>query len=580
MAKRNKSILITGLLFILLSSTLTAQVLYVDDATGNDLSTGTSLASAWKTIQHAMDNASAGNIVSIRGGTYHEQLTLNISGTIGNNITFTNYKGENVYIDGNNGAVTLLHIGGKNNIVIEGFIFQNTQGNNSAGVVIDGISSNITFRKNKIRNIKWTASAATIPSSSDNCNPFVVYGNNANIAISNISIDSNEISNNITGFSESMTLDGNIDGFSITNNLVHDNTNIGILCAGNYNVSSNPTTDHTRNGVVQNNSTYNCLSPYATSGGIYIDGGLNIIVERNKTYGNGYGIEVGCEQLGSTNNITVRDNIIFDNKVAGLAIGGYNYPTTGQVLNCIIENNTLYNNDNTLSGSGEILISKVGNSVFYSNIIFTNAQNIALSSSYSGMQGNTFNYNAYYIPSGVTTNLSYSFKNANYLGLSNFQTSTAQEAAGIFTNPNFINPLVNNPATIDFSLSAGSLCIDAGIPSHTNVSNEADYFHNNRVVNSIIDIGAVEFGSVSTSIKPDLKEQFFTLFPNPLIDQLSITNEKKLQIMQITVLNQMGEIVITSNTNQPILLEALLIGFYVVTINTEKGIYSYKIMKQ
>lgn len=573
----------TTILFLLLIfETVSAQNLYVDGTNGSNSNAGTSTATAWKTIQYAMTHATAGSTVYIRSGTYKETLTLNVSGAAGNPITFTNYNGELVYIDGNNLAVTLLYISGKSNIAIIGLNFQNTLGNNSAGIIIEGSSSNITFRKNTITNIRWTASPTTIPNSNKNSNPFVVYGNNASQAITNLIIDSNEVYNNITGFSESMTLDGNVDGFSIAHNKVHDNTNIGILCAGNYKVSSTPATDHARNGVVQSNTTYNCTSSYATSGGIYIDGGQNIIVERNKSYGNGYGIEIGCEEPGITSFITVRDNILFDNQLAGIAIGGYNYPTTGEVLDCVIENNSFYKNDNTFSGSGEVMISKAGNCIFRNNIFYTNGQNIAVSSSYNGLQGNTFNYNDYYVPTGNTTDLVFAFNANEYNGLSNFRSSTSQEAAGIFSDPLFVNTVISNPATEDFSLQATSLCINAGDPAHVIVSSEADYKNYMRIVNTVIDMGALEFGSVTGIGAAVVPFYSVVAFPNPVSDILTIKFEQNMVVQDLMIYNNLGAELFHSSypdTNIVIDMNVFPKGIYFVMITSDKGDCIQKIIK-
>jgi hypothetical protein len=569
------------LLFFLFFQTLSAQNLYVDNAIGSNSNSGTSLASPWKTIQHAMDNASAGNVVYIRTGVYYEALELNVSGLPGTPITFKNYNGETVAIDGNNTAVTLLYIVNKSNITIEGLVFQNTLGNNSAGVLIKGKSKNIIFRKNKIQHIDWTASVLTTPGSNDNSNPFLVYGTNATAAASNIIVDSNEVFNNITGFSESLTMDGNVDGFTISNNLVHDNVNIGILCAGNYKVSSDPATDHARNGLVKNNTVYTCVSNYATSAGIYVDGGKNIIVEKNKTYGNGYGIEIGCEELGTTENITVRDNVVFDNAIAGLAIGGYNYPATGQVLNCLIENNSLYKNDVALSGSGEFTITKTSGCTFRNNILYTNGQNTAVSSAYGSLQGNVFNYNAYYVPSGTNTDLTFTFNNSTYTGLSDFQSSTSQESNGIFTDPLFVNTNVASPVNVDLSLQAGSLCIDAGKPGHAIVANETDYYNFNRVANSQIDIGATEYGSIISGIESIAPTILFTLFPNPVFDILSIRTDQKSAISSVSIINFVGEeIYVTNNVNETISFTLFPKGFYLVKIITENGCFAQKILKQ
>src|SRR5467141_574996 len=56
--------------------------------TGNDVNNGTSLSTPWRTIQKAMNSATPGSTVNILAGTYNERLTLGVSGTAGNYITF------------------------------------------------------------------------------------------------------------------------------------------------------------------------------------------------------------------------------------------------------------------------------------------------------------------------------------------------------------------------------------------------------------------------------------------------------------------------------------------------------------
>ncbi len=60
---------------------------YVDSISGSDGNSGLQ-SSPWRTIQKAMNSATAGSTVNIKGGTYHERLALNVSGTAGNYITF------------------------------------------------------------------------------------------------------------------------------------------------------------------------------------------------------------------------------------------------------------------------------------------------------------------------------------------------------------------------------------------------------------------------------------------------------------------------------------------------------------
>jgi len=47
--------------------------------TGNDANSGTNSSAPWRTIQKAMNSATAGSTVNIMAGTYHERLTLGVS---------------------------------------------------------------------------------------------------------------------------------------------------------------------------------------------------------------------------------------------------------------------------------------------------------------------------------------------------------------------------------------------------------------------------------------------------------------------------------------------------------------------
>ena len=67
---------------------------------GDDGHPGT-LAEPFATIQHAANVAAAGDTVHIRGGSYHEVVTISgLDGTAANPVTFTNYGDEEVVIKG------------------------------------------------------------------------------------------------------------------------------------------------------------------------------------------------------------------------------------------------------------------------------------------------------------------------------------------------------------------------------------------------------------------------------------------------------------------------------------------------
>ena len=67
---------------------------------GNDSNSGSFIA-PFRTIQHAINNAQAGDVISIRGGTYRERLKIEeLNGHKDAPITFVNYQNEEVILTG------------------------------------------------------------------------------------------------------------------------------------------------------------------------------------------------------------------------------------------------------------------------------------------------------------------------------------------------------------------------------------------------------------------------------------------------------------------------------------------------
>ena len=67
---------------------------------GSNSNAGTSLAAPFETLEHAINQLTAGDILYIREGTYRETITIDEDGSSGNLITIQNYPGEIVTIDG------------------------------------------------------------------------------------------------------------------------------------------------------------------------------------------------------------------------------------------------------------------------------------------------------------------------------------------------------------------------------------------------------------------------------------------------------------------------------------------------
>lgn len=489
---------ILSIIFAVIVFTANAQQsFYVDGTNGNDANNGTSLATAWKTIQQSFNSATPGSVVYIKGGTYKSQLSVNVSGTTDHPIEFRNYQNDSVYIDGTGlTANPMIDIEDDSNLIFRNLVIQNLVINNAVGIQIvcnaGGKVKNIVFKNLIIRNISWTSNPATKPSSSKNSQPFIAYGEGITAAnvMSNIIVDSCQLYNNISGFSESLSFGGYIDGVTVTNNKVHDNTNIGIDFTGNYTDENPvPALDQVRNVICRGNLCYNNVSNYATSGGIYVDGARDILIERNISYHNGYGIELGCEENGSASNITVRDNLFYDNQEAGMAIGGYTTSTTGQVLNCTITNNTFVANNYANDGSGEIDMTKASNCTFKNNIFYTNAQNLLVTiENIAPQAGNVFDYNCWYTPNNDSTDINVNWKNTSYSTFQQYKSGSGFDAHSFFKNPLLVNASIASP---DFHLQNTSPCINAGDPAYVVAIGETDVAGDFRRVGNI-DIGAYE----------------------------------------------------------------------------------------
>jgi hypothetical protein len=539
-----KLLIISVILFI--SIHVSAQTkYYVDQVNGNDSYDGTSLTKAWRTIQKACNVATTNSIVQIKAGTYNENIIVNVSGTLGNPITFKNYMNDIVLIDGSGTTgKTMLSISNKDYLNFENLTIQNKTANNAQGILVESSgansATNLSFKNITIKNINWNNDALAIPNANNNAQGFIAYGSIGGIR--NLTIDSCQVYNNILGFSEAISLDGNIDNFIIKNCNVYNNTNIGICLIGNYQTSSVPETDHAKHGLVTNNICHDNLSLYATSAGIYVDGGWNIIIERNTSYHNGNGIEIGCEENGTTDSIIVKNNIVYNNQITGMYVGGYTTATTGQVLNSTIRNNTFFQNNYKQDGTGEMAISKATNCTFENNIFYTNDQNILMSVDNISPQSNiAINYNCWYTRSATSNNITVNWKSSTYNTFGAYKAGTSQDSQSLFANPNLNNATLAN---IDLSLSSTSPCINSGNPSTKITDGEKDYTNNVRITSNTIDIGAYEF-SVTTSIQTNnpTKNDLFIIYPNPITSKTNLFVHMNVELSNFYIYNSMGQMI-------------------------------------
>ncbi len=322
---------------------------------GSDANSGTE-ALPFKTIQKGCDAASAGSTIYVKAGVYIERVTIAKSGNASDGyVTLQNFGTDSVAIDGTgltapDGFSAMLTIQDQSYVRAQGLEIRNysTTTKNLAilGIFVTGGGDKIEIRNCHVHNIANTTPIKTGGLGRDALG-IGVYGTNGKVALTNLIFDSVEVDHCTLGSSESFTLNGNVDGFSATNCTVHDNDNIGIVGIGWEKTAK--INDQARNGVIRGNVVFNINSKGnpaygndSSAGGIYVDGGRDILVERNQVYHADYGIEIGCEHHGKTaSGVIVRDNIVYNCTVAGLGFGGYDL-RRGTTIDCQFLNNTFF----------------------------------------------------------------------------------------------------------------------------------------------------------------------------------------------------------------------------------------------
>lgn len=497
---------------------LAQAIYYVDGTQGLDTNPGTSLALPWRTLQKASDAATPGSTVLIRGGTYHENVVVHVSGTASQPIRFQPYQREAVLLDGTGTAgLTLLRVSNQSHLRFERLTLQNLTGNGAQGVLVETTgttaATDLTFTGLTIQGIRWTTNPTTTPGAGDNAQGFIAYGRQG--GLTGLTLDSCEVSGNVLGYSEALTLDGNVAGFLIRRCRVHDNTNIGIDLAGHYGVSPDPATDQARNGLVQANECYRNVSPYATAGGIYVDGGRDIILDGNRSYENGWGIEVGAEENGTVSGIAVTNNLLYRNQQAGLALGGYTTATSGQVVASEVRNNTFLENNTLQDGTGELALTKFSTCRLVNNIFYTNAQGVLLTAEAIAPQaGNVLDYNRWYTPAGNPGQLTVNWRGTSYASFAAYQAGTGQESHSGYADPGLVAP--TQRPTPDAHLLPTSPARAAADPATTPRAGETDLDGHPRPIGLRLDGGALAYVAAALATAPgQLPTEGLVLYPVP-----------------------------------------------------------------
>jgi hypothetical protein len=474
---------------------------------GQDSNPGT-IESPLRTIQHAADMAKPGDTVYVRAGSYCQQLAVKVSGNAQQGfITFRSQPGEHAVLDGGcltplAGESSMVQMTNVSFVRVQGFEIRNYRTSDyrsvPGGIRVFGAGSHIEILDNDVHHIEQNSARQLRPGSGANGFGIAVYGTDAKTPISDLVIAGNDVHHLKTGSSESVVVNGNVAGFRITKNSVHDNNNIGIDVIGFEHTAPDPAVDRARDGVVSENSVYSitdrgnpAYGGTPDSDGIYVDGGTRILIERNLVHDVDFGIELASEhRVGSTSHVIARNNLIYSCHTSGFSIGGYDLKR-GTTEDVVIVNNTLYKNDTWKTGQGEFLMQfYMRNNVFKNNIVYVGEHGRALASRSGRMEGGAptviMDHNIYYFPAGSKV-AKWTVDQKDFSSFEEYVSATGNDQNSRFADPRFVDAAANN-----FHLKPDSPARDRGDNLGTSIVGDQDLDGQPRLKGTKIDVGCYE----------------------------------------------------------------------------------------
>ncbi len=491
---------------------------YYVSPSGSNLNNGSS-GTPWQTLQYSVDQLQPGDALYILAGTYNEKINITVSGTVNNPIEIVGQSGAILDGTGLTNQTAMINVADQSYIQISSLTIQNNIMNDAQGIAVSGYCVGLWIAFNHLSNIHFSNNPNDPADETTNAQPIIVLGTDSVQAISDLVVMSNTIEDCRLGYSEALAVNGNVRDFTISKNTIRNVTNIGIAVIGHEGTSSDPLTDQARFGTVSENKLYNCRSPYAACAGIYVDGGRNILIERNSSHENNYGIEIGCEHPNKwASDVLIRNNIVYYNDYTGILAGGYDHlGLSGAVERVDIYNNTLFRNDSLYDGNGDMLFSYLLQGHVENNIFFTNEQGKAIVIS-DTIAGVTIDYNLYYNTAHDPSEL---FEDLDGVyDLTGFQQQGFDEHS-LFADPLFgiaLGQTVVDDDYFSMGFNLESPAVDHGNPSSSiSECGQQDFYSAYRFWDMIIDIGASELWYEGLS---EVEKDPMVLYPNPSTETL------------------------------------------------------------
>lgn len=464
--------------------------IHVSTKLGDDAATG-SASAPFQTIARALRDITPGQHVVVHEGVYHEAIIPTSSGTEGAPIVITAACGEKPVLDGSrlttsDGLPALIKIIDQSHLVVGGFELRNVTAARSddfpSAIWIRGASHHIELRSNEVHDVTaWRGGQQS------GAHGIAVYGTSTSPAHA-ITLKDNHVHDLTLGWSEAVVINGNVRDFLVLGNTVEDVNNIAFdfigfeqdVCPGcdQSDRVEGDTLNRVRQGLIKGNVARRVSSAgnpaYGqdkSAGCFYVDGGADLVFEQNLATRCDIGLELASEAAGkSTRQILVRNNLLHDLDVTGIATGGYdpgNGPGGGAASDCVIVHNTIVNASEDGWADAAIVLQNrnIGNR-YQNNIIIASPGTSAIADYGEKNEGNVFSHNLY---------------QGAFDGVSAGEGSIAQPAR------------FQDAAAHDYRLQSTSPAIDAATVLPASLQSRFDFAGIPRPQGSAPDIGAYEY---------------------------------------------------------------------------------------
>lgn len=399
------------------------------DPHGHDTKGTGSAELPWRSIQKALDECGPGDAVLLHAGVYAQRVEFSESGEPGQPVTLMGEEGAVLSGTGMPRGEHVIAISGKSHLRIMGLEIRDTvSAKGGCGIYVDGGGDGIEIKNCYLHHLKGREAGA-----------IGIFGTDPKRPLTNITIEGCRIEHCEPARSEALVLNGNIDGFRVSDNTVSDVNNIGIdFIGGERDVMPDPS-KVARNGVCSGNRVTRARSSYEDgyAAGIYVDGGRDIVISGNTVTECDLGIEIGAENAGQvTRGITVEGNVLFKNDKAGLVLGGYDR-RRGRVSGCVFRRNILWHNTPHRDAQAELWIQEAAdNQIEHNTIVARPGSRMALV--VPGGTKNSLTSNTWW--SEGTEPPPWSWGAESGSGFPAWQAATGQEAGSVWKNPRFPDP--------------------------------------------------------------------------------------------------------------------------------------------